>query len=120
MSFWVHIEADGRPWCDAEQFSPPIPSPVPGKGFPTFHVEFDGFTFTFASLDELNVCLETLSKKLLPTSTQLSAKRGTSVGPNSHWLSRLPAKVKPWRYREKAVAYLAKAKVEFLAELSTC
>lgn len=94
--------------------------PVPGKGFPTFHVEFDGFTFAFASLDELDICLETLSKKLLPTSLQLAAKRGTGVGPNSHWLSRLPAKVKPWRYREKAVKYLAKARGEFLDELSTC
>jgi hypothetical protein len=28
------------------------------------------------------------------------------MGPNSHWLSRLPAKAKPWRYRRRAAAYL--------------
>lgn len=63
--------------------------------------------------------METLSQKVMPTSMQLSAKRGGSVGPNSHWLSRLPKHVKPWRYREKAVSYLAMARENFLEELST-
>ena len=32
---------------------------------------------------------------------------GRETGPNSHWLSRLPASLKSWRFREGAVRYLA-------------
>ena len=46
-----------------------------------------------------------MAKKLLPTSIELSTKRTGSKGPNSHWLSRLPAKTKPWKYREKLIKY---------------
>ena len=40
------------------------------------------------------------------------------MGPNSHWLSRLPANVKSWRYREKAVAHLEEALVKSEQELT--
>lgn len=109
MSYWVHIEADGRPWHAASRFEPPLPSPVPGKGFPRFHVEFNGCTFEFASLDELRACIATLGQKLLPTTIRLARDRGGDMGPNSHWLSWLPPKAKPWRYRQPAVAYLEKS-----------
>ncbi len=113
MTYWVHREVDGKPWHAAEEFDPPRQKAVPGRGYPVFKVEFDGFTFEFASLAEIRVCTKTLQKKLLPRTIDLSRERGTTLGPNSHWLSRLPADVMPWRYREKAVTYLRKALNEF-------
>lgn len=120
MSYWVHIETDGKPWLESSAFEPPLPKPVPGRGWPVYFVECDGFTFTFASLAEIEVCLSTLSKKVLPTTLRLSAERGTGMGPNSHWLSRLPKGMKPWRYREKAVRCLTAAKADFEKETAEC
>lgn len=118
MTFWIHAATDGKPMHQALQFDPPAPKPVPGRGWPIYFVEFDGFTFRFASLLELDACVATLSQKLLPTARRLSALRGTTMGPNSHWLSRLPKGTKSWRYREPAVAYLNQAKEAFLRELN--
>lgn len=118
MSYWVHIESDGCDWRVATKFDPPLPGPVAGKGYPRFFVEFDGCVFEFASLAELRVCISTLGQKLLPTTIRLSQDRGSGLGPNSHWLSRLPKKTKPWRYRERAVAYLEKSLDHFQREIS--
>ena len=111
MSYWVHIESDGQPWYQAQAFQPPLPSPVPGKGYPYYKVEVDGFIFEFASLDEMDVCITTLSQKHLPSTDKETAARGT--GPSPHWLNRLPAGVHAWRYRSKAVEYLRKARADF-------
>jgi len=118
MTYWVHVEADGRPWQESSIFDPPLPSPVAGKGFPRFWIEFNGCTFEFASLDELRVCISTLGQKLLPTTIRLSQDRGGGMGPNSHWLSRLPPKTKPWRYRQRAVAYMDKSLTYFQSEVT--
>jgi hypothetical protein len=104
MSFWLR-----------EQGLAP-PALVPGKGYPLFHVEVDGMLFRFATLGELDACVETLGKKLLPSGDAL---RVSTAGPNSHWLSRLPGFVKPWSFREPAVAYLKKAREELVRELAT-
>jgi hypothetical protein len=61
--------------------------------------------------------IETLGKKLLPTTIRLAKDRGGELGPKSHWLSKLPAKAKPWRYREKAVKYLLRSLADFEKEL---
>ena len=103
MTFWVHRVVDDAPWHEAQEFDPPRQPVVPGRGYPVFKVECDGFTFEFASLCEIRACIETLAQK----------ERGTAKGPNSHWVSRLPASVKSWKYREKAVAYLGEALKEF-------
>ena len=118
MTYWVHVEADSRPRHKSRKFDPPIPSAVAGKGFARFFVEFDGCTFEFASLDELRVCISTLGKKLLPTTIRLSQDRGGGMGPNSHWLSRLPPKTKPWRYRERAVAYMQRSLADVQREVT--
>src|SRR5687768_11567648 len=107
MSYWVHIESDGQPWYLAKAFEPSLPRPVPGKGYPYYHVEIDGFTFEFASLDEMDRCIATLSQKHLPSTDRETSERGTGSG--KHWLNRLPAGVHAWRYRSKAVYYLRKA-----------
>ncbi len=115
MTFWVHAEADGRPWHQAEVFDPPAPGPVPGKGYPRFFVEVGGFTFEFASLAELDVCVATLSRKALPATDRETQARGT--GPSPHWLNRLPPGTHSWRYRQKAVKVLREAREHFAAEV---
>jgi hypothetical protein len=111
MSYWVHIEADGKPYYYAKVFEPPLPRPVPGKGYPYYHVEIDDFTFEFASLEEIDVCISTLSQKHLPSTDKQTDERRT--GPDKHWLNKLPAGVHAWRYRSKAVDYLRKARADF-------
>lgn len=107
MTFWVHRAVDlVEVWSESTRFDPPRQPPVPGKGYPVFQVEFDGFIFAFASLAEIRECIKVLEQKLLPRTYDLSAERETFMGPNSHWLSRLPAKTKRWKYRKGAVAYL--------------
>ncbi len=118
MTYWVHREVDGKPWYDSEAFDPPRQAAIPGRGYPVFNVECDGFTFEFSSLAEMRVCIETLAQKLLPRTIDLARERGTAKGPNSHWLSRLPGRVKSWRYREKAVAYLCEALNAFAQDIA--
>lgn len=114
MSFWVHIHTNGRNWYQATTFEPPLPAAVPGKGYPHYYVEVDRFTFDFASLAELDACVAVLSQKHLPSTEKETQVRGT--GPNGHWLNRLPAEVRPWRYREKAVKYLQEARKHLARE----
>ena len=109
MTYWVHREADGKLWYESQAHDPPLETAVPGKGYPLFFVKYRDFTFIFASLAEIRVAIDTLGRKLLPTTIRLTEERGAGVGrigPNRHWLSRLPAPVTAWRYREPAVAYL--------------
>ncbi len=90
MTHWVHLPTDGLPWTDAQVFDPPVPQPVPSRGFPAFVVEVDGAVLYFSSLAELRVCLETLSRRVLPSNPRLTRLRGSGYGPSNHWLNRLP------------------------------
>ena len=110
LTYWVHIPSKSDP----SQLIPPTPAWVPGKGYPTYYVEIDGFTFRFASRDELQVCIDVLERKLLPNTQRLAQERGGD--PNEHWLRKMPDETKPWRYRAKAVKYLEKALAEFEKE----
>jgi hypothetical protein len=107
MTFWVHVPSP----ADASELSPPAPRGIPGKGYPVYYVEVDGFTFQFASLDEIRVCIESLGKKLLPNTLRLAQQRGGDA--DRHWLRKMPDETKPWRYRAKAVKYLEKALQDF-------
>ena len=101
MTYWVHVESvPGK-------FDPPAPASVSGKGYPVYYVEVDGFTFQFASLDEMRGCIDVLGKKLLPNTIRLAQQRGGD--PSEHWLRKMPNETKPWRHREKTVKYLEKA-----------
>ncbi len=113
MTFWVYSSADGKPWAKTHAFAPPEPPPVPGKGFPMFHVELDHVVFRFASLLELRVCLEVFSRKVLPTTSQLIRESGRREFSNRAWLGRFPKKTHSLRYRQKAVPYLRKALADF-------
>jgi hypothetical protein len=98
MSPYVHQET---PWLHQPVVYPP-PRPVAGKGFARYFVEIDGFTFYFASLDELRVCIDTLSVKLLTRQTGILDAYG-------HWLGTLPGWTRKWKYRQRAVVYLKEA-----------
>lgn len=116
MAYWVHIEKGDTPWFAAEDFEPPAPKKDASGRYRIYCVEVDGFTFVFSSIEQLEHCIDILSRKLLPTTIALSERRPGSMGPNSHWLSRLPAHVKPWAYRQKAVKYLSKIRDEIKNE----
>jgi len=121
MSFWVHIEEDSNQWYRAEKFSPPKPKPVTGKGYANFIVEIDSATLCFASVDEIQVCIETLSQKALPSNMIMAAKRGTKsgakYGPNNHWLNRIPLRSMAWPYRQRVVKYLKVTLRDFKREI---
>lgn len=102
VAFWVHRPVDG---ADA-LFEPPAPSAVPHKGFLFLHVEFDAAELQFSAPAQLDHFIEVLSMKPLPTSRSLSSQRGLPVGPNGHWLSRLPAALKSPRKRMRLVEAL--------------
>ena len=104
MTPWVHRAVDAPIWVDAKVHEPPLPEPVPGEGYARYHIEIDGVTFEFVSKVEIQRCVEVLSERHLPSTLALC--RGTGMGPNRHWLSRLPSRAKSWRYRERAVKEL--------------
>ena len=115
LSFWVHWNLDAEIWSEATKFDPPLPKPVPGKGWPMLSVEFDGLELYFASAQELHHFLHVISQNPLPTSSQLSKARGTTFGPNRHWLSRLPAEAKSHKTRKALFEWLVKIAPEFVA-----
>jgi len=117
MTFWVYRADDDSRWHESTRFHPPAPRPIGGRGFPKFHVDLDGVAFQFASLHELRVCIDTLSKRVLPTTAQIVRERGFTGLSNHVWLGRLPKKTHSLRYRERALPYLRKALSEFEREV---
>jgi hypothetical protein len=105
-AYWVHIPVEGVPHA----FLPPAPIGVPHKGFAVLHVEFQQHELVFSSAAQLDHYIEILSKTPLPTTRQLSALRHEASGPNSHWLSRLPAELKASKVRPALVKALLAAK----------
>jgi hypothetical protein len=112
-AYWVHVPVEGEPGV----FAPAAPIAVPHKGFAMLHVEFEGFDLLFSSSAQIEHYIEVLSKTALPTSRHLSKIRGNNVGPNQHWLSRLPGELKSPRMRPALVKALLAAK-DFAAENS--
>jgi hypothetical protein len=110
-AYWVHI-----PILDSNgEYTPPTPKPIPGKGYAILQVPFGAHVLEFCSAAHLQHYIAVLSQKLLPTTMQLSAQRGSGAGPNGHWLSRLPAELKPYSKRVLLVKKL-KAALEYAAE----
>jgi len=102
LAFWVHVPVAGS---DTE-FVPSAPVEVLHKGFMVLHVDAADVDLQFSSLAQLDHFIEVMVAKPLPTSRQLSRKRELSVGPNGHWLSRLPARLKAPKQRAKLVSKL--------------
>jgi hypothetical protein len=109
MAFWVHV-----PSTTLGAFEPAAPPKVPRLGYSFLKFEFGEHELVFSSPAQLQHMIDVLSKKPLPTSTQLSAARGASVGPNGHWLSRLPAELKSPKTREVLVRHLKSLRKQLL------
>lgn len=102
LAFWVHVPVAGS---DTECV-PSAPVGILHKGFMVLHVDAADVDLKFSSLAQLDHFIEVMGAKPVPTSRQLSRKRKLPVGPNSHWLSRLPAKLKAPKERAKLVSRL--------------
>jgi hypothetical protein len=107
MAYWVHIERAPVAWKEATVFDPAAPIAIPHHGYPVLCVETVGTEFRFSSPAQLVECVRVLSLTPLPTSSCLSSLRpgdnARSLGPNRHWLSRLPAQVKSSKGRARVV-----------------
>jgi hypothetical protein len=116
VSYWVHkgVNEEQLFYQNCVEFEPEFPSKDPVKGFPFLIVRVLSVELQFASMYELEHVIEILSMKHLPTTIELSDKRGTGYGPNNHWLSRLPGEIKSYTKREKIVKALIKAKDEIV------
>jgi hypothetical protein len=114
VSYWAHKEIEEGYWQDSLKHNPPLPIAIPCKGFPVLIVETQGIELEFASVPEMEHFLEVISQKNMPTTNQLARARGLTGGANRHWLSRLPAKLKPWNKREKLIPFIKKG----ISELS--
>ncbi len=113
MTFWVHHKIDREAGFDVANFDPPLSGVIGGKGYPLLRIQFMGVELMFSSIAEIEQAIEILGAKNLPTTFSLSQKRNTTVGPNGHWLSRLPARIKPWKKRERLLPSLYKSKELF-------
>lgn len=102
VAFWVHVPIPGA----VDACDPPAPVATPHLGYAFLRVEFESHELQFSDLAQLDHFIDVLSRKPLPTSRQLASRRGLPVGPNGHWLSRLPAELKSPRKRERLVQSL--------------
>ena len=96
-------------------FEPSLPKAIPTKGFPVLFVDAFGTELQFSSVDEVVHFLEVIGQKNMPTSLQLTRRRNEAYGPNKHWLSRLPADLKPWRKRERLLPIINEGLAAFKA-----
>ena len=115
LSFWVHRHLDNDLWRHASEFAPRLPEAIPLKGYPVLLVDALGIELRFSSIEEVEHFLEVLSARNMPTPMRLSRQRDERYGPNGHWLSRLPSKLKPWSKREKIIPIIK----EGLGQLKT-
>lgn len=113
LSFWVHKQQDHETWRLATKFDPELPRALPCKGYPLLVVSVFGYELQFASVAEIEHFIDVISQKNLPTTLQLSKKRGENFGPNSHWLSRLPGNLKSWAKRSRIIPVVEAALSDF-------
>lgn len=112
MAYWVHIEQDGRHWRSSQSYDPPAPQSIPHKGYVVVCIEVSSTVLRFSSEAQIEEFIRVLAMKPLPSSKRLSAIRGTGAGPNQHWLSRLPAKLKSSAVRPRLVELLKQVLAE--------
>ena len=116
MAYWVHVEQEVGLWCRASRYLPSAPAHIPHKGFAVLCVEFGTHVLRFSSAAQLDECIRVLSMKPLPTSRQLPNLRVTSLGPNGHWLSRLPVAIKSGKARGRVVMGLEQTRAAIVGK----
>ncbi|MDO6579353.1 hypothetical protein [Alteromonas stellipolaris] len=114
ISYWVHkgVGEDDTYYSNCTEFTPPFPKKDVIKGYPFLTVTVLSFDIYFASMFEVNHFLSVMEQKNLPTTMALTEQRGRSLGPNNHWLSRFPARLKSWKKRETIILAVKKAQKE--------
>jgi len=110
LSFWVHKPLDAEVWSDAVEFEPPMSSKVIDKGFPEFKIEHKRHILVFSSLDEIEHCINVLSKKVLPTTNELANSSWMEGYQHLHWLTKWPGDIKSYKDRIAIVKLLEKLK----------
>lgn len=108
LAYWVHVPVPG----EAGAWRPPAPNHVPHRGYVFLHVEVGKMDLEFSALAQLDHFIDVMDARLLPTSRQLSILRAAPIGPNGHWLSRLPACLKAPRQRQRLVKELRRIRDE--------
>jgi len=112
LAYWVHVPVAGSEGL----FEPPAPPIIPHKGYALLRIPFEKHELQFSAPAQLTHFVDVLSTKPLPTSRQLSSRRGVDVGPNGHWLSRLPAELKSPRKREKLLQTLRAVRAQVVGQ----
>lgn len=111
LSFWVHYPVErGIPWVEAKKYVPSLPNKVIGKGYILYKVEHKGSVLVFSSLEEIEHCIEVLSKKVLPTTRNLANQSWVEGYQHLHWLTKWPSHIKKEKDRAKIIALLRKVK----------
>lgn len=115
LSFWVHHNLDNEVWAEAKKYDPPLPVPIPGKGWPMLSVTFGNLSLHFASAQELHHFMLVISQNPMPTSAELSKARGVDSLADQHWLNRLPTNAKSHKSRKEMFEHLVQIAPEFVA-----
>lgn len=112
MACWVHVPQPGQTRKQPIRYRPEPPAPIPHLGYALVCMEFGRFVLCFSSRPQIEECIRILSQKPLPPAHCLAARLGYKGGLKEHWLSRLPARLKAPRPRDK----LVKALIQLLSE----
>lgn len=102
----MHRNIDGNTWQNSKIFELPLPKAIPVRGCPYLVISALGIELEFSSLEEVEHFIYVVSQKNMPKSRRLALGRYKNYGPNSHWLSRLLSKLKPWFKRQKYLPIL--------------
>jgi hypothetical protein len=121
MAYWVHVEQGDAHWRAAEAYEPAAPMPHGKRGYAVLWVSIGPHELGFSSPAQLAEAIRVLAMKPLPTTRRLSLARAggkteASAGPNSHWLSRLPAALKSPKGRARVVEALRAAQATMVLD----
>lgn len=72
----------------------------------SLRVHVDGFDVTFQSWRRFRYLIWVFGQPNLPRGHRLTGTESYGTGGNRHWLSRLPAHMKPWAFRRRVVTFL--------------
>ena len=92
---------------------------TPGLGSWTYFVRVCGFTFEFASTDQIRECIDFCESKTQPTSRrpEFSSDLSHEKGHWQSWWERVPMKLQSRLKREAVLKALRAARIRFDSEL---
>ncbi len=111
LSSEVHRPVNSDIWLYATEYDPPLPKAEAGQGYTLYKIEVKGRELQFSSLQEIERCIQVLSKRNLPTTYQLSQQSWCKGWQHTHWLTKFPGALKSAKTRMRIVTLLNKVKV---------